>query len=182
MIKINLLERKKEQKEKKAAPKFLVNLGLVTGLALVAGIVAVLGMSWHISSLKDQSEANKKEIAQLKQKITEVQRYEKMNKEIEQNVNLIKGLRKDQAAPVKLLDEMSSILTSSEGVWLSNMSYRGGSIDMDGFSFTNENLVSFVDALKKSALFADVYLQESSRATQDKVPVYKFELNCKFRT
>ncbi len=181
MIKINLLEKKNQQKERTSAPKFLVNLGLLTGIVLALAVVAVLGILWHISSLKDQSESNKKEIAQLKQKITEVQRYEKMNKEFEQNVSLIEGLRKNQAVPVKLLDEMSSLLTSAEGVWLASMSYRGGAIEMEGLSFTNESLVSFVDMLKKSALVAEVDLKESVRAVQDKVPVYKFKLNCKFR-
>ncbi len=181
MIKINLLERKNEQKEKTSAPKFLVNLGVLTGLVCAVAVVAVLGILWHVSSLKDQSESNKKEIAQLKQKIAEVQRYEKMNKEFEQNVNLIEGLRKNQAWPVKLLDEVSSLITSAEGVWLTGMSYRGGAIEMEGFSFTNESLVSFVDRLKTSAIIADVDLKESIRAAQDKVPVYKFKLNCKFR-
>ncbi|HSW64896.1 MAG TPA: PilN domain-containing protein [Dissulfurispiraceae bacterium] len=182
MIKINLLEKTKEQKtQKTATPKFLVTLGLVTGGVLALAVAAVFGMSWHVSSLKDQSEANKKQIAQLKQKITEVQRYEKINKEVEQRVNLVDGLRKNQAAPVRLLDEVSSILTSAEGVWLTTLSYKADSVSAEGFSFTNENLVSFVDGLKRSPKISDVYLEESSRATQDKMPVYKFKLRCNFR-
>jgi len=182
MIKINLLEKQQGvQQQKQEVPKFLKKLAAVTGAVLVLAVAAVLGMFWHVSGLKDQSEANKKEIAQLQQKITEVQRYEQMNKDFEQKVGLIEGLRKTQSAPVKLLDEMSSVLTNADGVWLTALSYRGETVNAEGFAFSNENLVSFVDSLKKSPRASDVYLEESSRTMQDRVSVYKFKLNCKFR-
>lgn len=181
MIKVNLLEQKREQRQKKATPKFLVHWAMITGGCFLLVALVYGGMEWHLSNLLDEKKRNEQEIASLKKKIEEAQQFEKLNKEIEQRVQVIKTLRKNQAAPVRLLDEMSSILTGVEGVWLTGLSYKGEDAALDGFSFTNEALVSFVDGLKKSPRISDVNLLESSRAAQEGVTVYKFKLNCKFR-
>lgn len=181
MIKINLIERKREQQQKKAPPKFLITWALITGACFLVTALAYFGMEWHLSSLADEKKKNEQEIASLKKKIEEVQRYEKLNKDIEQKVALIENLRASQAAPVKLLDEMSTILTATEGVWLASLNYSGDAVNLDGSAFSNEALVSFVDRLKSSPKMADVTLIESNRASQDKVTVYKFKLQFKFK-
>jgi type IV pilus assembly protein PilN len=154
---------------------------MITGVCFLIAALAYFGMEWNLSSLGDEKKRNEQEIASLKTKIDEVQRYETLNKDIEQRVRVIESLRKNQAAPVRLLDEVGSILNAIEGVWLTSMSYKSEDVTLDGYAFTNEALVSFVDGLKKSPRMTDVTLVESSRATQDAITVYKFKLNCKFR-
>lgn len=181
MIKINLLELKREVKQKKAPPKFLITWAMITGACFLLVAFAYGGMEWHLSSLQDEKKKNEQEIASLKKKIEEAERFEKLNKDIESRVQVIENLRKNQVAPVRLLDEVSSILTATEAVWLSALSYKDGAVLFDGFAFTNEALVSFVDGLKKSQRMSDVNLIESSRSVQEGMTVYKFKLNCKFR-
>ncbi len=78
-----------------------------------------------------------------------------------------------------LLDNVSALVT--EGVWLSGMSYRDNRAVVDGYAFTNMDIVSFVENLKKSGAVTDVYLDESKEAEIEKVAVYKFKLNFRVR-
>lgn len=181
MIKINLLELKREVKQKKKLPKFLVTWGAITGTCLLLAALGYFGMEWHLSNMKAEKKQNEQEIASLKKKIDEVQKFERMNKDFEQKVTLIENLRKNQSAPVMLLDELSTILTTADGVWLTSLNYSGDAVTTDGFSYSNETLVTFVDALKKSPKVTDVNLVESNRTTQDSVTVYKFKLTCRFK-
>jgi len=45
----------------------------------------------------------------------------------------------------------------------------------------NIDIVSYVENLKKSVNFTDVYLEESKQVEFEKVPVYKFKLNFKVK-
>jgi type IV pilus assembly protein PilN len=183
MIRINLLvvEQEKKVKEKKPIPKFLIMWVVLTTISAAVAFAAYMGLDWHITNLNAEKTRNDQEIAVLKKKIEEVQRFEQLNKEFEQKVSLIENLRKNQAAPVLLLDELSTILTANDGVWLTSLNYSVEVVSLDGFSYSNETLVSFVDALKKSPHVTDVNLAESNRTIQDNVTVYKFKLTYRFK-
>ncbi|MBI5213718.1 MAG: PilN domain-containing protein [Nitrospirae bacterium] len=182
MIRINLLseERKKKKKKKIKGPSnFLVTVGLaVLSAVLIAGGAALFFKN-QVSQLKKQSEANKAKIADLAKKTNEANRYEKLNKEIAQRSVIIEGLRKNQSVPVRILDNVSTAMP--EGVWLVMMTYKDNGIVLEGYAFSNTDIVSYVENLKKSENFADVYLDESVQAEVEKVQVYKFKLNFKMR-
>lgn len=179
MIKINLLAEKKKKKRVKGPESFLVAIILVSSVTLIVmGLVALLLLS-SVSRLRTESESNKAKMAELIRKINEVKRYERLNKEIEQRNALIESLRKNQAAPVMILDNVSATLP--EGLWLASLTYKEGGVVLEGFAFTNIDIVSYVENLKKSTGFTDVYLEESKQVDFEKVQVYKFRLNFKVK-
>ncbi|MGW8179722.1 MAG: PilN domain-containing protein, partial [bacterium] len=49
-------------------------------------------------------------------------------------------------------------------------------VSLKGFAFTNSNVVEFVNNLKRSSLFTDVYLEESKETNVEKIDVYEFKL------
>ena len=71
--------------------------------------------------------------------------------------------------PVKILDEISALLPT--GIWLQTMTVSGEDINLDGYGFTNTDIVSFVDNIKTSKLFTEVYLQESKSTELEKIPL-----------
>lgn len=179
MIRINLLAEKKKKKRAKGLANFLVAIIIVSGTALlIMGLVSFLLKS-SVSKLKVQSESNKAKLTDLNRKINEVKKYEKLNKEIEQRNAIIETLRKNQAVPVKILDDVSTVMP--EGIWLASMSYKDNGVGLEGYAFTNIDIVSYVENLKKSVNFTDVYLEESKQVEFEKVQVYKFKLNFKVK-
>ncbi|MBI3592921.1 MAG: PilN domain-containing protein, partial [Nitrospirae bacterium] len=132
-----------------------------------------------VSQLRAQSESNKTMIADLSKKINEVKKFEKLNKELELRAGLIETLRKNQSVPVRILDEVSNIIP--EGVWLNSLAYKDNGVSLEGTAFSNIDIVSFVDNLKRSVNTMDVYLEETREADIEKVKVYRFKINFKVK-
>jgi type IV pilus assembly protein PilN len=184
MIRINLLTEKGKQKkgktkEAKAAPNVLLTLFLVTLATILIMGVVVFVLRSKATQLRAQSETNKAMLANLSRKIEEMKRYENLNKEFQGRSTLIENLRKNQSIPAKLLDNVSALIP--EGVWLSGLTYVGSRATLEGYAFTNIDIVSYVDNLKKSGAVIDVYLEESKETQIEKAPVYKFKLNFKIQ-
>jgi type IV pilus assembly protein PilN len=54
-------------------------------------------------------------------------------------------------------------------------------VTIEGIGFTNMDVVAFVENLKKSLTYSDVYLEETKQAKVDKTDVYNFKLNFKVK-
>ena len=191
MIRINLLaERKQEKKqkketpvvivEKKKAPAFIIILvAAIAGTCLIVGLAYFL-LQMSVDSLKAEYQENNVKVADLQKKIDEVKKYETLNKAIDAKSDLIKTLKKNQSVPARLLDDVSKQLPGE--TWLTSVSFNSPTAVIEGVAFTNNDVVAFVENLKKAADYTDVYLEESKQGTIDKVEVYIFKLNFKART
>ncbi len=183
MIKINLLPGEKKAKKKEAvqspARKFLTVILAVA----VATLLIMLGVTYYLGytqdELKKQYESNKVMVTQLQQSIQDVKKFETLNASIQQKTNLIENLRKNQAVPVRILDEVSSVLP--EGVWLTSLLFKDNHIVIEGFAFTNLDIVSYIDNFKRSPIISEASLDESKYDEINKVQVYKFKLNFKVK-
>lgn len=176
MIRINLLPVKRKKKAK-PLPTFVVSTVLITVI-----IICVLGYLFYyynstLQTTKDRFNANREKLADLKNKIKEVENFEKLNKTIGERTKIIEQLRKNQNVPVMILDEMSRNLP--RGVWLLTLTVAGGNGSIDGIGFTNSDVVAYVDNLKNSKLVTEVYLQESKQVEIEKIPLYQFKLTFK---
>ncbi|MBM4136576.1 MAG: hypothetical protein FJ241_07065 [Nitrospira sp.] len=180
MIKINLLPiARKRRKKPKPVPSFIIIMTITTVVVAVIMAYLVFFFNSQLAAKKAQFAANERKIAELKEKIAAVENFEKLNKSIQQKKEIIEQLRKNQSIPVKLLDEISNLLP--KGVWLQTMTVSGESIDVEGYAFTNSEIVSYVDNVKTSKVFFDVYLQESKNTVIENVSIYNFRLTFKMK-
>lgn len=180
MIKINLLPVKKKRKPKVEIPKIpILPMVLVTAVTLIAVGFVWFTVESKISKLKTEKASKEKTLADLKTKIKDVENFEKDNKKLEEKKNIIEQLKKNQSGPLRLLDELSSCLP--ERVWLSTLNESGGTVSVEGFAFSNSDIVIFVNNLKGSKYLSDVGLIESKQTAQEKVPVYNFKITCKVK-
>jgi type IV pilus assembly protein PilN len=190
MIRINLLTERKQKQQKKAeqplligeekrGPAFLTLLAIVTGATILVMALIVFFLKSQVSNLKSEFDANQGKIVEFKKKIDEVKKYEALNKAIQQKASLIENLKKNQSVPVRLLDDISNLLP--DGIWLSTVAYNNPQVTIEGIGFTNMDIVAFVDNLKKSSTYSDVYLEETKQAKVDKTDVYNFKLNFKVK-
>ena len=175
MIKVNLLPVKRKKKAK-PLPTFLIATVLITVIIGIIMAYLVFFFNSRLSDKKAQFAANEKKIAALKEQIKAVEDFEKRNKMYKERNDIIEQLGKNKAIPVKVLTEISNVLPA--GIWLQAMSVSGRNVSISGYGYTNSEIVNFVDNLKASPLFDDVYLQESKSMEQEKISVYMFRLTC----
>jgi type IV pilus assembly protein PilN len=178
MIKINLLSQLRAKKVKKQA-EVQYQLWLFGGFLAV--LILVLGYFWfylndRIDTLQGEKVAMEKNLAILKQKVKEVENFEKDKKIFEDKIKVIQQLKLNQSGPVHLLDQVSRNLPSR--VWLIGLTQKEKTVGIEGKAMTNSELVDFIDNLKRSKFFSDIQIVESRQTVEGNVPIYSFKLNC----
>jgi type IV pilus assembly protein PilN len=173
MIRINLLPTKKRKAKRIAIPPVFTLA--VPGAAILVALGAVF--YWYlldreVTDLKEETGRLQVRLAELKEKIKEVDRYEKDKKDLEEKVNLIRRLEKHQTIPVHVLDEVSRRVP--DRVWLHLFTEAKGAVSIEGYAFSNSDIVTFVNNLKGAKYLKDVVLVESKETLVEKEPVYKF--------
>ncbi|MDX9715029.1 MAG: PilN domain-containing protein [Dissulfurispiraceae bacterium] len=179
MIKINLLRKEEIAPKVKKPAGFMIYVLLAALAAFIAMGLATFYVNSKKEALQLTFENNKRQIAELQKKINETKKFEELNNELGKRKTLIETLRKNQSIPVMILDEVSSLLPA--GIWLTNLTYSGNIVNVEGFGFTNSEIVTYVDSLKLSAYFSDVYLEETKQTQVEKVDTYKFKLNFRIK-
>ena len=176
MIKVNLLLVKKRKKSK-PLPMFLIG-AIAATLALV--VVWIVVRHSYVSDLEGKQKIvreNEEKIKELQKKIKAVEDFEKLNAVYKQRRDIIEQLGKNKTLPVKVIDRVSSLL--ADGVWLTYFELHGNSLSLNGTAFTNDAVVNFVNNLKESPQFTDVYLRESVQGKTSGVEIYNFKLTMK---
>ena len=177
MIKINLLPVPKAGKIKKRAEA--QSQLILSGLVLIS-ITIFCSYTWFdLNKSVKRLEAEKikvnKELSRIKEKVKEVADYEKNKESLEDKNRIIGQLKKNQSAPVHVLDEISQSLEPLK-LWLLSMFVRGDSLELNGRAITNSDIVEFINNLKGSKYFTDVLLLESRQVMEANIPVYSFKL------
>ncbi|HET7220221.1 MAG TPA: PilN domain-containing protein [Vicinamibacterales bacterium] len=158
MIRINLLavERAKTKRASRAvtiSPAHRVTIG-----ASLILIVTVLGIGWWFLSLRQKSADLDRDIAraeaeavQLRTVLAQVQKFESRKAQLTQRVTLIEQLRRGQASPVHVLDEISKSLP--ERVWLTELKQVGIDFTINGYAASLPSLSDFVANLEATKWF-----------------------------
>jgi len=177
MIRINLLPSGKK-KSSMLAPSIIYGI-----LATVLSIIIIIGFTIYLGKQVSAKErdivAKEQKLQSLQAKLKEVQNYEQNNQEVRDKTKVIELLKKKQIVPLRLLDEASEMLP--KGVWLTNLTDRLGSVSIEGYAFTNSDLVAYVQNLKNSKYFTNVALIESRQDEIAEFSIYKFKLTFKIK-
>lgn len=173
MIRINLLPTKRRKKPKPLAIPIIVSaFGLL--LASVSLFTWNMMLGSKIKLLESKKADQKSKSEDLDKKIAGVQDFESVKQTFIDRIGIIEKLRKSQNTPVKILNELSLRLT--EGIWFTSMNISGSKIDIDGFGFSNQEIVSFVQSLKGSGLIKEVSLKGTQKSAIDGIEVFSFKI------
>lgn len=173
MIRINLLPVARKKKPK-PLPGVISSATILTVITIGALVFLFFYFNSKLQEAKFRFATNEQKKTELKKTIKEVEDFEKLNKTFEERNKIIEQLRKNQNMPVRIIDEISRNLPN--GVWLQTLTVSGGSVSLDGFAFTNSDIVAYVNSMKNSTIFSDIFLQESKQTEIDKVSLYQFKL------
>jgi type IV pilus assembly protein PilN len=175
MIKINLLPTKKKP------PKKVIDLQQQLLLGFLILVLVLMAMAFFWKRQRDQIEALQKEkitdealIQSQDNVLKEVKNVEEERRKVAEKIEVIEKLKRNQAGPVRLLDELSKALPV--GVNLGSLTESSNSVNIEGEAFTNDDVVRFVDNLKASPYLTDVMLLETDQSKQDSLEIYKYKL------
>lgn len=163
MIEINLLPHR----EARRAADLRQTVGvLILGLVLVLGVIAMVDRSLdndlaNVSATVRQLEAD---IARYKPEEEQVQAFKKKRSELEDKLDVIRGLDRARSGPVRIMDELSK--TTPERLWLTALSTEGVQITVEGDSLDTGVVADFLRSLNASPYFTDVDLERTSSGSQ----------------
>ena len=173
MIKINLLPVKK-----KIAISLIPSVFIYGTIGTIFLIMVLIGFTFHldskISRMTAEELAKNQKLSELKTALKEVENFEKFNEEVRKKTEVIEQLKRNQVAPLRLLDEVSEMLPT--GVWLTSLVDKSGAVSIEGFAHTNYDLVGYVQNLKASKYLVGVTLVESRQTNLENFTIYKFKL------
>ncbi|GMT46996.1 MAG: fimbrial protein [bacterium] len=179
MIRINLLPVKRKKKPK-PIPGFIIVTVIATVIVLIGLLFTYVNVKEELKTLQVRKATNEQKLQDMRKKLKALENYETLVKTVQRKKGVILQLRKNQGIPVRLMDEVSKALPN--GIWLKELKVKGKAVAIEGYAFTNSDVVKYVNRLKESPLFNSVYLTESKRkeisggGSKEKIPVYNFKL------
>ena len=181
MIKINLLAERKAAKAK-APSTIKFEMGgsqnlLLAGI-IVIGFLVALGWSWarvaelnRVQAEKVKAEAELKRLEDVRAK---AEAFKKQKELLERKIMLITELKKKQAVPVHILDQVSRNLP--DFMWLDSMTASANSISILGKATTYNSVSNLYDNLRASGQFTDVVLGKTTEIPEG----VSFSLTCRY--
>lgn len=178
MIRINLLpgpRAKAIKQQMDVRAEVAGGLGLV-GLTIVVCMFYSGVLDREIESKQLDKQGKEKQLVALQEKVKEVEDFEKRKKILEEKNRIIEQLEKSRAGPVRVLDYVSQSLDPLK-LWLVRLSVRGNDVELEGRAVSNDDVVEFVNNLRRTNFFTNILLGESRASTEQKFNVYQFKLN-----
>jgi type IV pilus assembly protein PilN len=173
MIEINLLPHR----DAKRAADLRDSVGvLVLGLVvIIAGVVFLNG------SVQDQLATARMSVTQLESDIARykpqealVAEFRKKKSDLEDKLEVIKGLDRARNGPVRMFDELAA--QTPERLWLTSLKTEGSQLKLEGSSLDNGVVADFLRALNGSQYFANVDLLKTGGKTVDGIQLVGFEI------
>jgi type IV pilus assembly protein PilN len=178
MIKINLLYRSVEEKEKKTNVARQMVIVLVASVAFTFLLAAVqFYVVRTIINLESEIKSKEERLVVLKKIIGEIDDIKAEKKILEKKLAVIKRLEEDRLFPVRLLDEVNSLVPAKD-VRLTKMSEQGMQLSIEGVGRDNIAVALFMKSLELSKYIQSVDLISSKQMDISGVKVQQFSLNC----
>lgn len=181
MIRINLLPfraaRKKENIRRQISIFFL---------SLVLVLIVAFYFSWMLSGKVEKLDK------QVKDTKAQVEKYNKINKEIAEikkkldilnkKIKVIQSLELTRKAPVELLDDMSRLIVDKQ-MWLTELSEKDNNVRVLGIALDNPTIAEYMTRIESSKKYVDVKLKAINQDDTIKgLELKRFEINFKRAT
>ena len=181
MIRINLLsEGRRPVIARKAKPKLalgdlepsllFLSGGILLGLLIVG--IQWWGLSSEIKEVDDRIRVAQREVDELRPILEEVAEFKAKQ---ERKIEVINDLTLKQEGPVHILDKVSRALPDL--LWLSQMNFRGRTVDLVGSAFNTNAVASFIENLDKVPEFKE---PEPGNVTASRSGTYDFRISFTF--
>ena len=103
-----------------------------------------------------------------------IEEFERQRAALEQKLEIIAKLQKEQQLPVHLLDEV--YLTLDDDVWLNSFNLSGNKLNFQGTALSNPVVADYTRSLEASPYFGNVELKYSNKATIGTQEIRNFQI------
>jgi type IV pilus assembly protein PilN len=175
MIKINLLQVRKEKKKIGVRKEMIIAI-----LSIVFLLVCLSLVQWKLNKDKEDTltkiSDTKKEIAYYKSLTTEVNKAKESQRILQEKLNVINSLRRAKSTPAKVLDELC--VDKPEKIYFESVKKDGSRLGIEGIALDDETVATFMTNLRRSKMFKHVDLIVSEQTERSKIKLNKFILYC----
>lgn len=158
MIRINLLAVDRDRAKRRPLSGLQATQQKITLACSLIFVLTGLGVGWWYWSLDKQSKrltediaTGQREAARLQTLIVQVNQFETRKAQLQERVGLIEDLRKGQAGPVHLIDEISRSLPDL--LWLTEVRQAGQELTIAGRCTAATALSDFTGNLELGGYF-----------------------------
>lgn len=158
MIRINLLAVERERTKRRPLSGIQATQQRITLAGSLILVLTGLGLGWWYWSLDKQATRIEQDIAtgqreaeRLRALIAQVKQFETRKAQLEERLALIEELRRGQAGPVRLIDEISRSLPDL--LWLTEIKQTGQDLTISGRCTAQTALSDFVGNLELGGYF-----------------------------
>ena len=173
MTKINLLDWRAARREKRRQ-EFVARMGL--GVVAALGLVA-LGWMMMGNAVSRQQERNSyltQQIAEIDQKIKEIEELEKVKQNLLARMRVIEQLQSSRSATVHFFDEI--VNTLPDGITLTGVQQNGDKVQINGIAESNGRISTYMKNLEASPWFDDPKLVVIKTSEQNRQREGQFTL------
>jgi type IV pilus assembly protein PilN len=165
MIKINLLGQARPKTAGRAVPlestiSVLMLIGALA-LALIILFVQYTRMGQELDKTHQQIRALQAEKARLQQVAMEVEQYQREMTVLQQHIDVIEGLQKNRTGGQELLSMVANTVARTDALWLTSLSRKGNSLNIEGSAASINAVANFITQLKRSGYFGKVEIKEA---------------------
>lgn len=176
MIRINLLPFRSTRKKENIRRQLSIFL-----LSLAFAVVAIFGIYFLLSSQVDDLNSR---IASTQ---AELEKYDKINREIEEikkkldNLNkklaVIRELEVSRYEPVRLMDTLAQVIIEKR-MWFTGLDAKADVVNINGVAMDDKTVADFMVRLEGSGLFSLVSLKTLRQVEIQKTNLKSFEISC----
>jgi type IV pilus assembly protein PilN len=176
MIRINLLPFRSTRKKENIRRQLSIFL-----LSLAFAVVAIFGIYFLLSSQVDDLNSR---IASTQ---AELEKYDKINREIEEikkkldNLNkkltVIRELEVSRYEPVRLMDTLAQVIIEKR-MWFTALDAKADVVNISGVAMDDKTVADFMVRLEGSGLFSSVSLKTLRQVEIQKTNLKSFEISC----
>ena len=128
-----------------------------------------------LTGLQAEVEVKRAEAAGLQKIIDEVEQFKARKAQLEQRIEIIGNLKKNQKVPVQIMDRISQDLPDL--LWLDKLTLSGNNLSVEGRALNPNAVAIFTDNLKQDPLFDEPNV---SQLTLQGQTVYMFSMTFTF--
>ncbi len=183
MIRINLLP---EPRSKGVKKQWDVRIEAAGATAVI--VLVVIACFWYASELDAEIQAKQltkqdkeKQIAALQLQVKQVEDFEKKKKLLEDKGRIIDELEKKRGGPVQTMDYISQSMEPLK-LWLIRLDLKEKQVDMEGKALGQDDIVEFINNLRRTEHFSDIRLTESRAGAEGKTTTYSFRVSASLKS
>jgi type IV pilus assembly protein PilN len=181
MIRVNLLPREEKAQHKSVSFDLklgdMVLPGAVLGLTALVIAGTVMSQNTAIGGLQSSITQVDNEGRSLAPQIARVNQLAQERAELDLRMGIIGRLEKGRTQSVRLMDELAKCVP--DHLWLTGATQdAGGSLSLEGVTYSNLVVSDFMARLDRSAMFANVELEVAEKGNVTDKSVVKFRITC----